>query len=81
MLDFHPRRVREVISVPLYEYVCEKCGAEEELLVSMSEADRDRQKCEICGGKMKRVFSVTADCKSQSGGGGGGKEFCQLGGG
>lgn len=70
--------------MPLYEYVCIKCGAEEELLVSMSEADSADFKCDVCGGKMKRIFSVTADCKSQNGGGapaGGGKEFCSLGGG
>lgn len=64
--------------MPMYEYKCAKCGAVEELLVSYSEADRDDFACENCGGKLQRIFSVTADCRAdgsaRDGGAGGGKE-------
>lgn len=46
--------------MPLYEYQCESCGAVEELLVSRSERDDPGVVCEECGGKLKRIFSVTA---------------------
>ena len=54
--------------MPIYEFVCNKCGAEEELLVSISEAESGKLRCEVCGGKLKRVFSVTADSRASGSG-------------
>ena len=42
----------EAISVPLYRYICSKCGHEALLLKKISEADEVR--CDVCGGKMVR---------------------------
>ncbi|WP_428014137.1 FmdB family zinc ribbon protein [Athalassotoga sp.] len=42
----------EAIEMPLYRYVCPKCGHEEVLLKKFSEADG--VKCEVCGSKMIR---------------------------
>ena len=53
--------------MPLYEYRCRKCGHIEELLVSFREAEESKFACEECGGRMERIFSVTADTHSGSG--------------
>jgi putative FmdB family regulatory protein len=44
--------------MPIYEYHCEKCGEEFELLRGMADSDYDI-KCPKCGEESaKRVFSV-----------------------
>ncbi|MEP0814567.1 MAG: zinc ribbon domain-containing protein [bacterium] len=55
--------------MPIYEFQCAKCGEVEELLVSMKEAESGRFKCQKCGGKMERIFSVTACTTAKSDGG------------
>jgi len=46
--------------MPLYEYRCEGCGEVVELLVGFSSADDPGERCPVCGGKLKRIFSVVA---------------------
>ena len=55
--------------MPVYDYVCGKCGASEELFISFKDAETKKFKCEACGGTMKRVFSLTADTRSRESGG------------
>ncbi len=38
--------------MPLYRYICKKCGHEIVLLKKVAEADN--VKCDVCGGKMVR---------------------------
>ena len=40
--------------MPIFTYVCEKCGATEDRLVAQSE--RDAQMCEHCENKMLEQF-------------------------
>lgn len=40
--------------MPIFTYVCQKCGATEDRLVSQSE--RDDQKCDKCQNKMQEQF-------------------------
>lgn len=52
--------------MPVYEYVCPKCGHEFEQLV-MSAAQRDRMGCPECGhSKATRKMSVFAARQGQS---------------
>ena len=64
----------EEISMPIYEYICQDCQKEYELLRSFSEADAPLA-CEQCGGEhVKRKLSVCyaqADGHAVSGAGGG----------
>jgi len=52
--------------LPLYEFRCEQCGRIEEILVSGFDHKELDERCE-CGGKLKRIFSTTADVRSSSG--------------
>ena len=47
--------------MPLYEFRCEQCGKIEELLVLGFGEDAVDEHCDECGGKMRRIFSATAD--------------------
>jgi len=51
--------------LPLYEYRCEKCGKVEEMLVSGFDHEETHQRCD-CGGKLKRIFSTTAETRSST---------------
>ncbi len=54
--------------MPVYEYVCAKCGKTSELLRKMSEADAPA-KCEHCGStKTKRAQSVFSASAATGGG-------------
>ncbi|MDX2034278.1 MAG: zinc ribbon domain-containing protein [Blastocatellia bacterium] len=44
--------------MPIYEYVCEKCGHELEVMQKMS--DKPLSKCPECRGKLEKVFSQTS---------------------
>lgn len=44
--------------MPIYEYVCEKCGHHLEVLQKMSDAPLT--KCTECKGKLEKVFSQTS---------------------
>jgi len=52
--------------MPIYEFQCDKCGTVQEMLVSFAEAVNGKLRCDDCGGKLKRVFSVTADSRGSS---------------
>ncbi|WIF95741.1 FmdB family zinc ribbon protein [Caminicella sporogenes] len=53
--------------MPIFEYVCEKCGYKFEKLVRSSDSDK-KQKCPECGSEnTKKVFSTFA-CGGNSGG-------------
>ena len=54
--------------MPLYEFVCDECGQDFELLVGFSKAD-DAHKCPGCGGQQThRKVSSFAMGGSSSGG-------------
>ena len=44
--------------MPIYEYVCEKCGHELEVMQKMS--DKPLTKCPECKGKLEKVISQTS---------------------
>jgi len=41
--------------MPIYEYVCDKCGTLLEVVQKMS--DRPLSRCKKCGGKLERIIS------------------------
>lgn len=44
--------------MPLYEYVCQKCGRKTEIIQRHS--DKPLTHCPNCGGKVKKAFSAPA---------------------
>lgn len=44
--------------MPIYEYVCESCGHQFDMMQKMS--DSNIQKCEKCGKDSKRIISQTS---------------------
>lgn len=44
--------------MPIYEYVCEKCGHHLEVMQKMS--DKPLTRCPNCKGKLEKVFSQTS---------------------
>ncbi len=51
--------------MPIYEYMCPKCGTDFELMRSFSEADKPAF-CPKCAGKGKRLLSVFASTAGSS---------------
>src|SRR5712691_11969732 len=45
-------------SMPIYEYVCEKCGQKTEVIQSFQQPPP--RACPHCGGKLKKAFSAPA---------------------
>ena len=41
--------------MPIYEYECTKCGNQSEVWQKFS--DMDQNKCELCGGRIKKLIS------------------------
>ncbi|NTU59767.1 MAG: zinc ribbon domain-containing protein [Deltaproteobacteria bacterium] len=56
--------------MPLFEYVCPRCGQKQELLVRSADAAR-APACPECSVDMEKAWSPVA-CTSGRGGGGGG---------
>lgn len=44
--------------MPIYEYICEKCGSHLEVMQKVSDAPLKR--CDKCRGKLEKVFSRTS---------------------
>lgn len=44
--------------MPIYEYVCEKCGHHLEVMQKMS--DKPLTRCPECRGKLEKIFSQTS---------------------
>jgi len=44
--------------MPIYEYVCEKCGSRTEAIQKLSDAPL--KKCKKCRGKLEKIFSRTS---------------------
>jgi len=44
--------------MPIYEYQCEECKEKFEVLQNVS--DKPIEKCEKCGGKLKKIISNTS---------------------
>lgn len=44
--------------MPIYEYVCQKCGHHLEVMQKMS--DKPLSKCPNCKGKLEKIFSQSA---------------------
>ena len=44
--------------MPIYEYVCEKCGSQTEAIQKVSDAPL--KKCKKCRGKLEKIFSRTS---------------------
>jgi putative FmdB family regulatory protein len=44
--------------MPIYEYVCQKCGHHLEIMQKMS--DKPLGKCPNCRGKLEKIFSQTS---------------------
>lgn len=67
MLNFRPQfknstqarsKEEERIVMPIYEYVCQKCGHHLEIMQKMS--DKPLSKCPECKGKLEKIFSQTS---------------------
>ena len=47
--------------MPIYEYVCTKCGNRFEAMLSVEEGKRRLEdRCEVCNGTLKRPFGAPA---------------------
>lgn len=58
-LDFYPRKIRFDSPVPIYEYICDACQHEFDLIRKVS--DPAVRKCPECGRlKVKRKVSLTS---------------------
>jgi putative FmdB family regulatory protein len=44
--------------MPIYEYVCEKCGAHLEVLQKMT--DKPLTRCQKCGGRLEKIISQSS---------------------
>lgn len=44
--------------MPIYEYKCTKCGQQIEVMQKMT--DNPLEKCESCGGKLKKMITSTS---------------------
>ncbi len=44
--------------MPIYEYVCQKCGHHLEIMQKMS--DKNLTKCPECKGRLEKIFSQTS---------------------
>jgi putative FmdB family regulatory protein len=44
--------------MPIYEYVCEKCGSLLEVMQRVS--DKPLKRCQKCGGKLEKIISRTS---------------------
>jgi putative FmdB family regulatory protein len=44
--------------MPIYEYICEKCGSHIEVIQKVGDAPRKR--CEKCRGKLEKIVSRTS---------------------
>ena len=53
--------------MPIYEYVCSKCGSKFELLRRLSQASEDAP-CPECQSTAKRIMSTFAACSRSSDG-------------
>ncbi len=48
----------EITFMPIYEYVCQKCGHHLEIIQKMS--DNPLTRCPQCRGKLEKIFSQTS---------------------
>jgi len=46
--------------MPLYDYKCNKCGVDKEVMHSMSEIGKIEVLCDHCGQPMKKMMSMPA---------------------
>lgn len=44
--------------MPIYEYICQKCGQDIEVIQKFS--DPPLKKCEACGGRLEKKLSLTS---------------------
>jgi len=44
--------------MPIYEYVCEKCGAHLEVLQKVT--DKPLTRCKSCGGRLEKIISQSS---------------------
>ncbi len=44
--------------MPIYEYICSRCGSHLEAVQRVS--DPPLQKCQVCGGRLKKIISAPA---------------------
>lgn len=44
--------------MPIYEYICEKCGAHLEVLQKMN--DKPLTRCKTCGGRLEKIISQSS---------------------
>jgi putative FmdB family regulatory protein len=62
--------------MPIYEYVCKKCGKTSELLVSSSSSTQDIV-CEHCGSKkLEKLISAPGSVRGGGGDSAGAADFC-----
>ena len=46
------------VAMPIYKYICEKCGAHMEIMQKVS--DSPPKRCKVCRGKLEKVVSRTS---------------------
>jgi putative FmdB family regulatory protein len=62
--------------MPLFEYVCQSCGAQFELLAASRSTRRDHPECPNCGSA--RTSAVLSACAIGRSSGGAAKSSCDL---
>jgi putative FmdB family regulatory protein len=50
--------VREIFSMPIYEYKCQKCGRQYEAFQGINESDL--KSCKFCKGKVHKLMSLSS---------------------
>ncbi len=62
--------------MPMYEYVCAKCGKDFEVRLSMAESDTTKPPCPACGSRSaERRLSAANFSMGGGGSSGGGSDF------
>jgi len=56
---------KKEVNMPIFEFNCDNCGSQWEILVLGSEQNKP-QKCPKCGGELKRMMSAFASLKGQA---------------
>ena len=56
---YFSKKIKEVCTMPIYEYKCKKCGEVSEFIKSINTNDKT-EVCPECGGKAVRIMSQSS---------------------